>query len=130
RDLPMAEAARVLKTGGEFVFTDPVAADGVSASELSGVLERLNLSSLSSPEKYKQLAADAGFELVEFDDYSAMVPQHYGRVLEETKANADELVTTAIQQYLDGMMKGLQHWVDALNRGLLSWGIFHFRKAQ
>lgn len=130
RDLPMAEAARVLKTGGEFLFTDPMAADGVSASELSGVLERLNLSSLSSPEKYKQLAADAGLELVEFDDYSAMLPKHYGRVLEETQANAEELLKTASQQYLDGMMKGLQHWVDAGNRGLLSWGIFHFRKAQ
>src|SRR5699024_2215673 len=128
RDLPMAEAARILKTGGEFLFTDPMAADGVSASELSGVLERLNLGSLAYPREYKQLAADVGLEFVEFDDLSSMLPQHYGRVLEETQANADELLKTASQQYLDGMMNGLQHWVDAGNRGLLSWGIFHFRK--
>ncbi|MDN6489748.1 MAG: methyltransferase domain-containing protein [Yaniella sp.] len=128
RDLPMAEAARVLKIGGEFLFTDPMAADGVSASELSGVLERLNLSSLASPSEYKQLAAAAGLELIEFEDLSSMLPQHYGRVLEETQANTDELLKTASQEYLAGMMKGLQHWVDAGNRGLLSWGIFHFRK--
>lgn len=130
RDLPIIEAARVLKDGGEFLFTDPMAADGVSHTELSGVLERLNLSSLASPGQYKQLAADAGLKLVEFDDLSSMLPQHYGRVLEETQANADELLKTASQEYLDGMMKGLQHWVDAGNRGLLSWGIFHFRKPQ
>ena len=128
RDVPMAEAARILKPGGEFLFTDPMAADGVDKSELSGVLERLNLSSLASPSEYKQLAAQAGLEFVEFDDRSAMLPIHYGRVLAETRANADELLKTASQQYLDAMMTGLQHWVDAGNRGLLSWGIFHFRK--
>ncbi|GAA4478594.1 hypothetical protein GCM10023190_20270 [Enteractinococcus fodinae] len=128
RDVPMAEAARILKPGGEFLFTDPMAADGVSAADLSGVLERLNLTSLASPSEYKQLAADAGLEFVEFDDLSDMLPIHYGRVLEETRANADELLKTASQQYLDAMMTGLQHWVDAGNRGLLSWGIFHFRK--
>lgn len=128
RDVPMAEAARILKPGGEFLFTDPMAADGVAESELSGVLERLNLSSLASPSEYQRLAADAGLEFVEFDDRSAMLPIHYGRVLEETRANADELLKTVSQPYLDAMMTGLQHWVDAGNRGLLSWGIFHFRK--
>src|SRR5699024_91508 len=128
RDLPMAEAARILKPGGEFLFTDPMAADAGTASELSGVLERLNLSSLASPAEYKQLAAAAGLELVEFDDLSSMLPQHYGRVLAETKANTEPSLQTASQTYLDGMMTGLQHWVEAGDRGLLSWGIFHFRK--
>lgn len=128
RKQPLAEAARVLKPGGEFLFTDPMAADGVNPAELSGVLARLNLSSLASPGEYKRLAAEVGFEVVEFEDLTHFLPQHYGRVLEETQANAEELLKTASQQYLDGMMKGLQHWVDAGNRGLLSWGIFHLRK--
>ena len=92
------------------------------------MLERLNLSSLASPSEYKRLADEAGLEFVEFDDLSEMLPIHYGRVLEETQARADELLKTASQQYLDAMMTGLQNWVDAGNRGLLSWGIFHFRK--
>lgn len=128
RDVPMAEAARILKPGGEFLFTDPMAADGVSASDLSGVLERLNLSSLASPGEYQRLASKAGLEFLEFEDLSEMLPIHYGRVLEETQANADQLLKTASQQYLDAMMTGLQNWVDAGNRGLLSWGIFHLRK--
>ena len=107
---------------------DPMAADGVPASELSGVLQRLNLTSLASPGEYKQLASDAGLEFVEFEDLSEMLPIHYGRVREETHNNIDELLKTASQEYLDAMMTGLQHWVDAGNRGLLSWGIFHFRK--
>ena len=128
RDVPMAEAARILKPGGEFLFTDPMAADGVSAADLSGVLERLNLSSLASPGEYQRLANNAGLEFLEFEDLSEMLPIHYGRVLEETQANADQLLKTASQQYLDAMMTGLQNWVDAGNRGLLSWGIFHLRK--
>lgn len=128
RKQPLAEAARVLKPGGEFLFTDPMAADGVNAADLSGVLERLNLSSLASPGEYRKLAAEVGLEVVEFEDLTQYLPQHYGRVLEETQANAEQLLKTASQQYLDGMMKGLQHWVDAGNRGLLSWGIFHLRK--
>lgn len=128
RDQPIAEVARVLKSGGEFLFTDPMAADGVSATELSGVLERLNLSSLASPSEYKRLAAAAGLEFVEFEDLTHFLPQHYGRVLEETQTHADQLLQTASPAYLEGMMTGLQHWVDAGNRGLLSWGIFHFRK--
>ena len=91
-------------------------------------MERSNLSSLASPREYTKPAAEAGLELVEFDDRSDMLPIHYGRVLEETQNNTDELLNTASQQYLDAMMTGLQHWVDAGNRGLLSWGIFHFRK--
>lgn len=130
RDLPITEVARILKSGGEFLFTDPMAADGVSATELSDVLQRLNLSSLASPGEYKRLAAAAGLECVEFEDLTNFLPQHYGRVLEETQANVDQLLQTASEEYLDGMMKGLQHWVDAGNRGLLSWGIFHFRKPQ
>jgi SAM-dependent methyltransferase len=128
RTQPLAEAARVLKPGGEFLFTDPMAADGVNAADLSGVLARLNLSSLASPGEYKKLAAEVGFDVVEFEDLTQYLPLHYGRVLAETQANADKLLETASQEYLDGMMTGLQHWVDAGNRGLLSWGIFHLRK--
>lgn len=128
RDIPIAEASRILKPGGAFLFTDPMAADGVSADDLSGVLERLNLSSLASPSQYKQLGAESGLEFVAFEDHSDMLPIHYQRVLEETQDNADELLKTASQEYLDAMMTGLRHWVDAGNRGLLSWGIFHFRK--
>lgn len=128
RKQPLAEAVRLLKPGGEFLLTDPMAADGVNATELSGVLARLNLSSLASPGQYQQLATDVGLEVVGFEDLTEYLPQHYGRVLKETQANAQQLLQTASQQYLEAMMTGLQHWVDAGNRGLLSWGIFHLRK--
>jgi len=39
--------------------------------------------------------------------------------LQET--HADELLETASEAYLAGMMKGLQHWGDADNRGLFNW---------
>jgi len=30
--------------------------------------------------------------------------------------------------YVGRMRQGLQHWVDAADRGHLTWGILHFRK--
>ncbi|HEY4577676.1 MAG TPA: methyltransferase domain-containing protein [Yaniella sp.] len=106
RKQPLAEAARVLKPGGEFLFTDPMAADGVNAAELSGVLERLNLSSLASPSEYQQLATEVGFEVVEFDDLSQYLPLHYGRVLKETQTNADNLLV---------LQSHLFWWVSAVS---------------
>lgn len=128
RDQPIIETARLLKPGGEFIFTDPMAADGASGTQLSNVLQRLNLSSLGSPQQYQHIADDAGLQLQEFEDLTPHLAQHYLRVLEETRNNIDLLLQTASPRYLDNMMTGLEHWIDAGERGLLSWGIFHFVK--
>lgn len=128
RDLPVSEAARVLRDGGEFIFADPMAADGVPQTELTPVLDRLNLSSLGSPEEYRRIAGESGLVEVEFEDLSEQLATHYGRVLEETQARREDLLKVASEQYLEKMMLGLRNWVDAGTRGLLSWGIFHFRK--
>jgi sarcosine/dimethylglycine N-methyltransferase len=31
------------------------------------------------------------------------------------------------QEYVDNMLKGLGHWVEAGQKGYLRWGILHFR---
>ena len=30
--------------------------------------------------------------------------------------------------FVERMAQGLQHWVDGADKGLLAWGIMHFRK--
>jgi sarcosine/dimethylglycine N-methyltransferase len=32
------------------------------------------------------------------------------------------------EAYVERMLTGLQHWVDAGKAGYLAWGILHFRK--
>ena len=126
----VAEVARVLKPGGSFIFTDPMQADDAPTDQLQPIYDRIHLESLASPGFYKQAGAEAGLELVDFDEHQAMLPTHYGRVLGELTNRTDELTSRGIVSaaYVERMKKGLQNWVDAGNAGHLTWGIFHFRK--
>lgn len=62
---------RLLSAGGEFLFTVPMAVTGVNSDEFSEVLARLILCSLGH---YKQLATDAGFNTVEFENLTEYLP--------------------------------------------------------
>ncbi|WP_029895612.1 methyltransferase domain-containing protein [Desulfohalovibrio reitneri] len=128
REKVMSEAARVLKPGGEMVFTDPMMTDDCPTSVLQPILDRVHLDTLAWPQFYKDTAAKLGLEVVEFDDHSHQLPNHYGRVLKELESREDELKAAVSEDYIERMKTGLQHWVEGGNNGHLTWGIFHLRK--
>ena len=127
REQVMAEIKRVLKPGGELIFTDPMQTENASREVLQPVLDRIQLESLGSPAFYERTLADLGFEKIAFHDHSEQLPRHYGRVKEELESRYDELKGQISQSYLDNMITGLGHWVDNGRAGNLCWGIFHFR---
>jgi sarcosine/dimethylglycine N-methyltransferase len=118
------EASRVLQPGGHFVFTDPMQSDRCADGVLQPILDRIHLSSLGSPGFYRDVAQEAGFEVVRFDDMTAQLAHHYRRVLEETDARGAELEGEVSGDYIERMKVGLQHWIDGGRAGDLSWGIF------
>ncbi len=124
----MEEVCRVLKPGGEFVFTDPMQADDCPDGVLQPILERIHLDTLGSPAFYRSMAQKLDMTEMGFDDNSHQLPAHYGRVLKETEAREDELGKVVSQEYIERMKKGLRHWVDGGNNDYLVWGIFHFQK--
>ena len=124
----MREVFRVLKPGGDFVFTDPMQADDCPPDVLKPVLERIHLESLGSFAYYKDTAADIGFECVEIIDMTEQLPRHYARVSSELTAHRSDLEGKVSDEYIDRMLNGLKNWVDAGNKGYLAWGIMHFRK--
>lgn len=125
----LEEVSRVLKSGGEFVFTDPMAADDCPPGVLQPILDRIHLETLGSPGFYRETAAKVGLEELSYEDHAQQLPEHYGRVLRETERQQERLQKVVSQDYIDRMKKGLQHWVDGGNKGYLAWGIFHFRKS-
>ncbi len=125
----MSEVARVLKPGGELVFTDPMKADEVPDDDelLQPILDRLHLDTLGSPGFYRSELSKHGLEEVAFDEHHHQLPRHYGRILKETEANESRLEQSVSREYIDRMKKGLGHWVEGGDSGHMAWGIFHFR---
>ncbi|GDY29744.1 glycine/sarcosine N-methyltransferase [Gandjariella thermophila] len=122
----LEEISRVLVTGGQLIFTDPMAADGASKSSLAPILERLHLDTMGSPNFYRRELTRLGMT-VEFEEHNQQLPTHYGRVLQETERREPELAGKVSDEYLAHMKKGLRNWVNGGNAGDLMWGIFHCR---
>lgn len=129
RDQVIAEAARVLKPGGQLVFTDPMQADDCPAGVLQPILDRIHLSSLASPQFYRDAATKHGLSSGSFDDRTKQLTTHYSRVLADTERRAADLGDKVSPDYIARMKTGLRHWIDGGEKGYLAWGIFRFRKA-
>src|SRR5690606_18453432 len=123
----LQEVVRVLKPKGEFVFTDPMAADDCDKAALKPILDRLHLDSMGSPGFYRAELGRLGLARIEFEDHSEQIAPHYGRVLEETERRHSELSGKVSESYLTRMKIGLKNWVEGGRAGNLTWGIFHAR---
>lgn len=128
REKVLQEVARVLKPGGRFIFTDPMAADDCPAGVLEPILSRIHLASLGSPAFYRETAAKFGLDEVNFEELTHQLVNHYSRVLQETEKNQAELTKTVDQGYVERMKTGLGHWIDGGKNGHLAWGVFVFQK--
>lgn len=124
----ISEIDRILRPGGEIIFTDPMQADDCPAGSLQPVLDRLQLDSLASPGFYRAQAKQHGWAEIGFTDLTPQLVEHYTRVRQQLAIRRDELLESVSGDYIDRMIAGLGHWIDAGDRGLLCWGIFHFRK--
>ena len=125
----LAEVSRLLKPGGCFVFTDPMAADGIAMDRLQPILDRIHLPDLASPDSYLTWGKAVGLTRELWDERTSMLIRHYSRVREETMSRRVELESSISSGYLDRMEIGLGHWIEGGQQGHLSWGLMRFRKA-
>ncbi|MBA2693025.1 MAG: methyltransferase domain-containing protein [Rubrobacter sp.] len=126
REKVIEEVGRVLKDGGEFVFTDPMQSDECPEDVLQPILDRIHLDTLGSPGFYREMASRFGMKELAFEDHTKHLATHYARVLEETEKREDKLSGVTSKEYIERMKAGLRHWVDGGREGHLVWGIFHF----
>lgn len=121
------EMKRVLKPGGQFIFTDPMQSDDCPEGVLQPILDRIRLETLGSFAFYKKELAARGFREEGIEVLTDQLRNHYWRVAQELKSHYDAAVARSGKTYVDNMIKGLQHWVDGADRGHLAWGIMDFR---
>lgn len=128
RDIVFAEVDRVLKPGGQFIFTDIMQKEPADPERLQPVYDRIHLPSLGSLEAYAEYAAKLDWEKLGFEDLSPQLPNHYQSVHDELGRRRDRVEGEISDAYIDRMLNGLKHWVAAGRGGLLKWGILRYRK--
>jgi len=122
------EVARVLRPGGQMIFTDPMQADDCPKGVLQPILDRIHLETLGSIAFYRQELAARGFEEIAVLPMTGNLRTHYARVAEVLRQRRAEIVGLSGETYVTNMLRGLGHWVNGADAGYLAWGILHFRK--
>ncbi|MCQ4040831.1 methyltransferase domain-containing protein [Streptantibioticus rubrisoli] len=121
----LGEAARVLKPGGAFVFTDIMATPKATAEELAPLAERLAMGRFATLDFYRARLGELGLAPVEFEDLSEHLLTHYIRLTEEVREHGEELAQVISPGYLERLGGNLPLWARASQEGHLAWGIFH-----
>lgn len=128
REAVLDEVQRLLKPNGEFIFTDPMQNKDCPPDALQPILDRIHLETLGSFEFYKDGLNERGFTKIAAIDRLDDMRMHYTRVGEELRDNYEEICALSGTEYVENMLRGLDHWVNGANNGFLAWGIMHYQK--
>lgn len=121
------EIKRVLKPGGEFIFTDPMQSETCPPGLLQRAFDRLGIENMGSLKFYRQTAQDLGFEELHFIDLSSNVPTHYRRFGAEVRKRYEDLVQITSTEFVDKTLNSIEPWIEYYEQGYMQWGILHFR---
>jgi len=127
RCLVFQEIKRILKPGGEFIFTDPMESETCPPGSLQPAFDRLGISDMGSYHFYSQTLKYLGFEELNFIDLSQNVAIHYRRFREEVQKRYNEVVKLTSTEFVDKTLNSIQPWIERYEQGYMQWAILHFR---
>jgi sarcosine/dimethylglycine N-methyltransferase len=130
REKVVEEAARVLKPGALFVFTDIMQTDTASVDQLQPVYDRLQLVDMGSLRQYREWGSRYNLQFVSFDDQSQQLAEHYCEVMKNLEGMREALSGKVSEEFVKKMAQGLEAWVETTQEGsdLMAWGVLTFKK--
>lgn len=126
-----AEALRITKPGGVFVFCDLMCGDGhgVSDEELATFAQTNMVNDWLSPEANVKACQEAGWTDVTFIDLTSDIRisfQLMGKKVERMIARGDHGIDPVL---LTTYQENLTKRVAQVDRGVFKWGVIHAKKA-
>ena len=121
------EANRVLKESGEFVFSTVILNEQISEIDKEHLTRFYSLN-LQKSQTYRDLAKEAGWRELQCIDLSSNIAINYGRLLSKMEALYSQDPQLWSQEFFEKMKGRLNDWVEAGQKGLIHWVIFHFLK--
>ena len=120
----LAEAARVLKPGGQLVFTDITVSSDTPDEIRQRIYSRVNAPDMWDADEYRSTLLGLDFTIVAEEDWSENVAKTYAAVLEGLEARRKEFEERIGVDLVDRTAEALQFWVDQANAGLIGWVYF------
>ncbi len=115
-----SEVFRVLKPDGRFAFSDILTAEGANLENVRAAFSRLGADSGSTPEDYRSMAEQVGFEIRHMEQRQRDIHIHYsklGNLLNSSvpglKPEADKSIAASIER-----------WQYALDQNDITWACF------
>jgi Methyltransferase domain. len=121
------ECIRVLGDEGEFIFSAVMLDDSISQEDQQKLTKYYSLN-LQYLQTYRHLANQMGLCEVKIIDLSENIQINYSRLLERMEVLQAENNQLWSLEFYTKMKQRLLDWVDAGEKGLIRWGIFHFQK--
>ncbi|ARE41130.1 SAM-dependent methyltransferase [Rhodovulum sp. P5] len=119
-----AEVFRVLKPGGIFAFSDILTAEGADIAAVEAAFERLGAEAGATPRTYRQMAVDAGFDILHQEERPSDIRCHYDKLA----ARLMDPVPGLLADTQAKIAASIGRWQAALAAGHITWACFIARK--
>ena len=123
----LQEIRRVLKPGGELIFTDTLRNHDCSPEQLQSAFNRLQIKDAGSFLFYQNTLQELSFEEIKVIDFSQHVSTHYIRFRDEILQRYEEILEQTSKAAIDKTIKSIEPWIDFYKKGKMQWGLFHYR---
>ena len=124
------EVMRVLKSSGDFVFTDFLRKETInSTTDLYFIENDPYVHSLESFLSYKTLAETVGFQMKNTLDLSHHFAKHYKKINENFELRKNDLEKDYSNEEIEFFVQNnVNHRIAPCEKGDLKWGVLHFSK--